>query len=99
METKLEELKTRYLDAAHAMQTGVALMMQYDQGSTAPKHLRVGINSAMCDSAALASLLMRKKIITEEEYYQSLVDSMEAEVERYKQLLQKENPGVEFNLI
>ena len=37
----------RYLDAAHAMQTGVAFTMHQDSSQTDPKHLRVGINSAM----------------------------------------------------
>lgn len=87
----------RYNDAAHAMQTGVALEMARgddaagDQDAQrAHKHLRVGINSCMVTDAALANLLMRKRIITLEEYQEEVADQMEAEVQRY----QERHPGV-----
>jgi hypothetical protein len=75
----------RYTDLAHAMQSGVALKMNYDAAETTPKHLRVGVNSAMCDHAALARLLIEKGIITEAEYRQAITDEMAREVERYKE--------------
>src|SRR5207244_2000112 len=34
---------------SHAMQAGVALLMQRDPDETSPKHLRVGINVALAD--------------------------------------------------
>ena len=49
-----------YVDKAHAMQTGVAIEMQHDDGPTSAKHLRVGINAAMSDQAGLVKLLIAK---------------------------------------
>ena len=69
------------------MQSGVAMEMNYDAGSTEPKHLRVGINSAMCDQAALVRLLMEKGIITQAEYTAAITDEMNREVERYEATL------------
>lgn len=85
--TDINEAKRRYHAAAHAMQSGVA----YDPTSKSlePKHLRVGINSAMVDHAALVGLLMEKGIISEEEYYAALADGMEAEAKRYADELSK----------
>ncbi len=90
-EQKLQELDQRYRAAAHAMQTGVLLRMQRegarfadDTHETAPKHLRVGINSAMVDTGAMAMLLIRKGIITELEYREVLVEMMEREAESYR---------------
>ena len=49
----------RYDAAAHAMQSGVAFEIGAGVSrETEPKHLRVGVNSAMVDSAALAALLI-----------------------------------------
>lgn len=77
----------RYEAAVHAMQTGVAMWMHIDPNETSPKHLRVGVNSALCDSAALAKLLIAKGLITEEEYIKALADQMGEEVSRYAQRL------------
>ena len=52
-----------------------------------PKHLRVGINSALVESAALAGLLISRGVITEEEYFETIADAMEAEKRRYEQML------------
>ena len=87
-----------YADAVHAMQTGVAYeMSNYRPSSatdpdlaTSPKHLRVGINSALCDNAALARLLVDKGIITEEEYAEAVRIEMCREVDRYEE----RNPGI-----
>ena len=77
----------RYRAALHAMQTGVAFEMQFDPTSTEPKHLRVGVNASMSDNAALVRLLSSKGIITEEEYYKEIADTMELEVKRYETIL------------
>ena len=74
----------RYLRACHAMQTAVALSIERHSTDTTPKHLRVGVNSAMCDSGALAKLLIAKKLIYEEEYFKAQADEMELEVQRYR---------------
>lgn len=69
----------RYAAAAHAMQSGVATEMNYNPKPTEPKHLRVGVNSAMVDSSALAELLISKGVITEDEYLEAIATGMERE--------------------
>jgi len=73
----------RYTQAAHAMQSGVAMMMNYND-SHEPKHLRVGVNSAMIETSALVKLLIDKGLITYEEWAKVLADFMEAEVVSYE---------------
>lgn len=75
----------RYTAAAHAMQTGVAAGMipGARHAETEPKHLRVGVNSALVSVGALAALLVRKGVITEVEYFEAMADGMEAEAKRY----------------
>lgn len=75
---------SEYTKLAHAMQSGVAMKMNYDPSETTPKHLRVGVNSAMCDTSALARLLVEKGIITFEEYDAAITAEMAREVERYE---------------
>jgi hypothetical protein len=79
----------RYAAAAHAMQSGVAMKMNYDPNSTTPKHLRVGINSAMSDHGALARLLITKGVITEDEYLEAVADGMEREAAMYQDELRQ----------
>lgn len=82
-----------YEDACHAMQTGVL----YDKDSEcnmvdmnrALKHLRVGINSTLVDSAALVRLLIKKGLFTREEYAEELRLEMCREVDRYEDKLAK----------
>lgn len=81
--------KERYLIAAHGMQSGVAMMMERDVKETSPKHLRVGVNSALSDQSALAGLLIAKGIITEEEYVKAIADAMERERDRYQTILRE----------
>lgn len=91
---KIEEYKQRYFAAAHAMQSGVAMKMNYDDESTNPKHIRVGINSALVDGSAVARLLMKKGIFTEEEYFESLAVAMEEEAKSYeKEINDRFGPG------
>ncbi len=75
----------RYLDALHGMQTGVATKIsQGDVLQTSPKHLRVGINSALVNDAAMVRLLIAKGLFTMEEYAKEVADEMERERERYE---------------
>jgi hypothetical protein len=76
----------RYRAACHAMQTGVKTEMGLPgrEHATDPKDLRVGINSAMCDHAAIARLLIAKGVITQAEFMKELADEMEREVDRYR---------------
>lgn len=84
-----EENRARYERATHAMQSGVAMEMNYRSQPTEPKHLRVGVNSALVDSASLAKLLIEKGVITEGEYIAALASGMEAEVEEYERKLSR----------
>jgi len=78
----------RYLDLMHAMQSGVAMKMNYDggpaSGETSPKHLRVGVNAAMVGNSALATLLMEKGVITEDEYFAALAAGAAREKDLYE---------------
>jgi hypothetical protein len=82
----------RYTAATHAMQTGVALEMQQRTAPTELKHLRVGVNAAMCDHTALVKILIKKGVLTQDEYEKAIADEMELEVKRYEE----RNPGVKF---
>lgn len=79
-----EDNISEYQSLCHAMQAGVAMKMNFDPAETTPKHLRVGVNAALCDSSALARLLIEKGIITKEEHAKAIRDEMEREVERYQ---------------
>jgi hypothetical protein len=89
MSQTLEEIQQEYLDLCHAMQSGVAGVMNYEPSETTPKHLRVGVNSTMVSQAGLVTLLMHKGVITELEYFTAMRDAMRDEVSRYKQRLTK----------
>ena len=86
--TEKMPMNDRYMAAAHAMQTGVAMDQARKPENT--KHLRVGINSAMVNDAAIARLLISKGIITEEEYVGAVTEEMEAEAKRYADRLSEE---------
>lgn len=95
----IQEKRQRYEQLLHAMQTGVAFVMEHDRNETSPKHLRVGVNSAMIDSGAMAGLLIKKGLITEDEYYDALIEVTEREVKLYKRRLEELYPGGHFELI
>jgi hypothetical protein len=70
--SKLGFLKERYSAACHAMQSGVRGMMDVEADhqqkdpmtwTHSPKHLRVGVNSALVDNAALANSRLTKTCI------------------------------------
>jgi hypothetical protein len=84
----------RYMRAAHAMQSGVAAKMTVAPSDTTPKHLRVGVNSAMVEHAGLAKLLVDKGVITEAEYFEAIISAMEDEVVLYEREL---GPGVRLH--
>lgn len=86
-----------YNDACQAMQAGVAMDHALGSRDGEPKHIRTGINSALCDSAALAKLLIAKGLLTEAEYVEAITAEMNAEVERYESTL-SEKTGREVKL-
>jgi hypothetical protein len=75
----------RYEAAMHAMQTGVAYVMEKDPSETSPKHLRVGVNSSLIEQAAIAEILVEKGLLTWDEYYKKLADVAERERNSYKE--------------
>lgn len=77
--------RERYEAAAHAIQSGVSF--DPDPRQRESKHLRVGINMRAVDHAALAALMIRKGIITEEEYFEELANQAEAELALYEAYL------------
>ena len=85
MDKKDHDNKMRYHAALHGVQSAVAyeIEMHLTAAAVTPKHLRVGINAAMVDSAAIAGLLIAKGIITESEYYEALANAAEQELARY----------------
>lgn len=85
----MKTVKERYDAAVHAVQSAIAFMMNYGYKGTEPKHLRVGIHSALVNDAALADILIKKGIITQEEYAESVMEWMEKEVEDLTQYAKK----------
>lgn len=86
----LAELRKRYEAALHAMQSGVALAMNFDAKATEPKHLRTGVNAAMSDGGGLVKLLVEKGVFSEEEYYRAVAEAMEREVATYEKIIATE---------
>ena len=74
--------KDRYTAAGHRVQTAIAYMLGKGSDLATPKHLRVGVNMAMAEHAALAMLLVDKGVITLEEYEEQLADFTEKEADR-----------------
>lgn len=96
-----------YQEACHAIQSGVLQMMhvqaQQDRDTnthaTGPKHLRTGINIAMCDHAALVNLLVKKGLFTMEEYQEEIRLAAITEVEMYENQLMSHYRGRRITLI
>lgn len=60
--------RDKYLGLAHQIQTAIAAELEVDPSSGTPKHLRVGVNMAMCDIAALVDLMIEKGVCTQQEF-------------------------------
>lgn len=86
---RIADLHDRYKKVMHAVQSGVASEMQFAPSATTPKHLRVGVNSALIETGAISQLLLDKEIITEEEYLTSIVEFAEREKASYEEILTK----------
>lgn len=77
-------------------QIRAAIDQQVVADYTSPKHLRVGINAAMCDHGALVRLLVEKGIIAEADYLQAITDETRREVERYRAWFRERGITVDF---
>lgn len=80
----------RYAAAAHRVQTAIAVLMSMHSEWSAmqPKHLRVGIDMTKSDAGGLATLLMEKGIITQDEYLRAIADAAEREADGYEKVVQ-----------
>lgn len=87
----------RYTDAMHAVQTAVAFELGRGDTSASPKHLRVGVNSALIQSSVLAELMISKGVITWEEYWKALAEKAEEEVAKYKKEI-RDTYGIDVEL-
>lgn len=92
----LQQKKQLYASLCHAMQTGVAF--RDNKSDQKPKHLRVGVNSAMVETGVLAKILIDKGIVTEEEHLDALIEGMRKEVDAYRQYIADEK-GVSVDKI
>lgn len=74
---------------SHRVQSGIAFLLSGAERKgerfpeCEPKHLRVGVNSALIETSALARLLLAKKIFTAEEYFDMLIKVWRDEVDSY----------------
>lgn len=88
---EVNALQAEYRNLLHAVQTGVRTQIQLmgtgELSPAGPKHLRVGVNSALIQNSALATLLMDKGIITELEYWETQVRLWRQEVTSYEEIL------------
>lgn len=89
------ELAKNQAKLLHAMQTGVRYEIEKTLPNLPPdvqqhlKHLRVGINSAMCEVSAMLWVLVDKGLVTHEEYFLRLNRLLQQEVEMYEAKLTK----------
>ena len=93
--SSIQALRVRYTNALHAVQSGVLALFLHENGPAntyhdkvigecSRKHLRVGVNSALLDSAAIARLLIAKGVFTEEEHAEALAELAEQEKALYE---------------
>jgi hypothetical protein len=76
----------RYYDAAHAVQAGTKLDVDYAWDATpegrAAMDCRIGLNVSMAEAAGLVELLIAKGLITEPEYTEAITLALEREKAR-----------------
>lgn len=96
MSVREENIK-RYKRAAHAVQSGIAMLLSRGSDIATPKHLRVGIDTCKAEQSAIATLLIKKGIFTEDEYFEALADGMEKEVAFQEQAI-SDQLGIKVHL-
>lgn len=84
----MSTVNDEYGRLAHAIQTGIAYTK--DRTIMEPKHLRVGVDLRAVEHGALVSLLIKKGLITKEEYTEELLEYMEQEVKNWEKRLREE---------
>lgn len=83
----LEEIASEYMQVIHGIQSAIAFGFggPVEVNERAMKHTRVGINSAMVNNHAVATLLIQKGVFTEYEYHEQILASAKEELARYQQ--------------
>mgnify|MGYP003574965233 CR=1 FL=1 len=87
---------------AHRVQSAVALFEGRRDAfgercaETEGKHLRVGVNSALVETSALARLMFRKGMMSAGEYYDTLIEAWEQEVDSYRERIKRVDPRLEI---
>ena len=89
--------REKYEKLAHAIQSAIALAMNYDTSFVSPKNLRVGIDLTKSDQGALQELLIKKGIITEEELERELINGLQRELDFQTQQARKRFGNVNLN--
>lgn len=91
---RLQGKRELHISLIHAVQTGVSYEMNTwkpspgdSEPATGPKHMKTGLNVSMSDHGALAGLLIKKGVISEEEYLDAICDNLAEEVKSYERLL------------
>lgn len=85
----------------HRVQSAVALFegrkdaFGERNAETEPKHLRVGVNSALVETSALGRLMFRKGLISATEYFDALIEVWEQEVDSYRQRVKGVDPRLD----
>lgn len=96
-----DELKERYLQAAHRVQAGIAALIGLGDiryRGAESKHLRVGIDISKAEQEGLASLLIQKGVITEAEYLRAMTEAVEKEAAEFETRVQEAfgNPNIKL---
>jgi hypothetical protein len=93
-EERVEAAARRYERAMHAVQSGIAMRMDWDEGRTHPdrrftsqKHMRAGVDSSHVTHLGLATLLIAKGIFTKAEYTEAMADAAEKEKASWEETL------------
>ena len=88
------DLGLPYTKAMHGVQSAVAYEIGIGHTSDkTPKGLRVGVNAALVDGAALARLLIQKGVITIDEYAEAVRLQANEELAAYET---RHGPGKRF---
>lgn len=82
----------------HAVQSGIAMeMARGEAADTQPKHLRLGVNTALADHGALVALLIDKGLFTLDEYQAKRLECWQREKASYEARL-SERMGTNITL-
>lgn len=88
------EQEAKIQSLGHRVQSAVAFLESRPEryAEIEPKHLRVGVNSAIIETSALARLLMQKQVFTADEFFEMSIKVWEEEVASYNRRLAQIDP-------